>query len=89
MLKLITDAPLKVPAEWETDFSFFTFVLSAHRSSAEEVQHLSEQRGTRDPPRGMPCRTAGFSQHKLLIVYYLSWAVTYSSDGQKCCSGFP
>lgn len=67
---------------------FSPFVLSAHHSTAEEAQHLSERGKPGIPPRGVPCCRTGFSQHKLLIVCSL-WAVTYSSNGQKCHFGFP
>lgn len=50
--ELTTGAPLKVPTEWKTDFSFSPFAPSAHHSAAEEAQHASEQRKTRDSPLG-------------------------------------
>lgn len=69
-------------------FSFSPFALSAQHRTAGEAQDVKKQRNTRDPPRGMPhCRT-GFSLLELPIVCLLC-AVTYSSNGQKCCLGFP
>lgn len=67
----------------------FPLLFLVHTTVLQKKHNISVSRGKPGiPPWGLPCCRTGFSQHKLLIVCSL-WAVMYSSNGQKCCFGFP